>query len=73
MACLNDNGSKKNPTKWIPDDIQSFFEIFQKYELMWNACHAGYFNKMKRETSILKLKEDLTSKGLVVRRCIFKG
>jgi hypothetical protein len=66
MACLNDDGSKKNPTKWSPDDIQLFFEILYKYELMWNVRHVGYSNKMKKETSLLKLNKDLISQDLVV-------
>jgi hypothetical protein len=33
---------------------------------MWNVCQAGYSSKKKKETSILKLKEDLISQGLFV-------
>jgi hypothetical protein len=71
MAHLNDNGSKKIPTKWSPGDIQLFFEIFQKYKLMWNVRHAGDSKKMKRETIILKLREDINSQDLVVPSVAF--
>jgi hypothetical protein len=57
---------KKNAIKWTPDNIQTFLETFQNYELLWNVRHEDYSNKAKRESNILKLKEDLVSQGVLV-------
>jgi hypothetical protein len=38
---------------------------------MWNVRHAGDSKKMKRETIILKLREDLISQDLVVPSVAF--
>ncbi|XP_047738262.1 uncharacterized protein LOC125178486 [Hyalella azteca] len=64
MSCSNDSSNKN--VKWSPDDIVLFLETFHKYELLWNIRHEDYSNKTKRETNLLKLKEDLLCQGLVV-------
>ncbi|XP_047739248.1 uncharacterized protein LOC125178766 [Hyalella azteca] len=65
MSYSNEANIKKN-IKWGPNNIRVFLEIFQNYELLWNIRHEHYSNKAKRESCMLKLRDDLLWQGLLV-------
>lgn len=68
---MSKKADEKKNIKWGPDNIETFLETFQNYELLWNIRHEDYSNKTKRESSVLKLKEDLVSQGLIVPDVVF--
>jgi hypothetical protein len=47
--------------RWNVNEIITFSELYETYELLWNIQHQDYMNKNKRELSfdkmVLELKE----------------
>lgn len=67
MSSVKDGPQKKTPSvKWSSDNITVFLECYSNYELLWNIRHPDYINKAKRESSMLKLKNELVLLGLQV-------
>lgn len=49
--------------KWDGNQIISFLNIYEKYELLWNIRSNDHMNKLKRESAFEKLLKELQESG----------
>ena len=48
-----------NWNKWDGNQIISFLNIYEKYELLWNIRSNDHIHKLKRESAFEKLLKEL--------------
>lgn len=52
--------------KWNNDDIFQFLDVYEQYPILWNIKHKDYLNRNLKISNFEKLKNNLSSIGLVV-------
>ena len=52
-----------NWNKWDGNQIISFLNIYEKYELLWNIRSNDHIHKLKRESAFEKLLKELKESG----------
>lgn len=50
-------------TKWDGNQIISFLNIYENYEILWNITLKEHMNKLKRESAFEKLLKELNESG----------
>jgi plasmid replication initiation protein len=46
-------------SKWSGEEVMKFLDVYEDFESIWNIRHSDYSNKIKRDTSMLKLMDEL--------------
>lgn len=52
--------------KWNNENIITFLETYEKYDVLWNIENEKYRNRNARDEGMKKLVKELNSKGMVV-------
>jgi hypothetical protein len=53
-------------SKWSSEDVVKFLDVYKKSEGIWNIRHSDYNNKIKRDSSMLKLMGKLLKRNVAV-------
>jgi len=53
-------------SKWSSEDVVKFLDVYEESEGLWNIRHSDYDNKMKRDSAMLKLIDELLKRNVAV-------
>jgi len=53
-------------SKWSSEDVVKFLDVYEESEGLWNIRHSDYNNKMKGDSAMLKLIDELLKRNVAV-------
>jgi plasmid replication initiation protein len=53
-------------SNWSSKDVVRFLDVYEESEGLWNIRHSDYKNKIKRDSAMLKLMDELLKRNVPV-------